>query len=95
MPFKYDVSDELEKTLSKLFKKDRKRYEITMKKIEEIASRDLTTIDFYKNLKYGFREYKRAHIDKSFVFIFKLSKEEKFILFDRFGHHDDIYRKKR
>ena len=92
MPFKYDVSDELESTLTKLFKKDLKRYEIVFKKIEEVASRDLSTIDFYKNLKHGLNEYKRVHIDKSFVLIFKIFKKEKFILFDRLEHHDNIYK---
>jgi len=93
VPFKYDFSDELEETLEKLFKKDRKRYETIMKKIEEIGLRDLTTIEFYKNLKYAKKEYKRVHIDRSFVLLFKVFKEEKFILFDKFGHHNDIYKK--
>ena len=93
MPFKYDFSDELEETLDKLFKKDRKRYEAIMKKAEEIASRDLATIEFYKNLMHGKKEYKRVHIDRSFVLLFKVFKEEKFILFDKFGHHDDVYKR--
>ena len=92
MPFKYDVSDELEETLNKLFKKDKKRYNSVLKKIEEAASRDFATIDFYKNLKHNLKEYKRVHIDKSFVLIFKVFKKEKFILFDRLDHHDNIYK---
>ena len=91
MPFRYDFSDELEETLEKLFKKDRKRYEMTLKKIEEIASRDNLSIDFYKNLRHDLKEYKRVHIDKSFVLIFKVYKKENYILFDKLKHHDDIY----
>jgi len=94
VPFKYDFSDELEATLEKLFKKDRKRYEAIMKKAEEVASRDLATVEFYKNLKYDKKEYKRVHIDKSFVLMFKIFKEKKFILFDKFDHHDNIYKRK-
>ena len=93
MSFKYDISDELEKTLSKLFKKDRKRYGILIKKIEEVSSRNLSTIEFYKNLKHDMKEYKRVHIDKSFVLVFKVFKKEKFILFDKVEHHDNIYKK--
>ena len=92
MPFRYDFSDELEETLSKLFKKDRNRYEAILKKAEEVDSRDEITIDYYKNLRYGLSKYKRAHIDKSFVILFKVFKKEKFILFDRFRHHDDAYK---
>lgn len=93
MPFKYDFSDELEETLSKLFKKDRKRCETLLKKIEEISLRDETTIEYYKNLMYDLKEYKRVHIDKSFVLLFKVFKKEKFILFDKFKHHDEIYKR--
>lgn len=93
MSFKYDFSDELEATLIKLFKKDRKMYEAVIRKVEEIASRDETTIDFYKNLRYDLKEYKRVHIGKSFVLLFKVFKKEKFILFDKFKHHDDVYKR--
>jgi YafQ family addiction module toxin component len=91
---RYDVSDELEATLKQLYKKDKKRYEAILKKIEEIASRDLTSIGFYKNLRGNLKEYKRVHIDKSFVLLFKVFKKEKFILFDRFDHHDTIFKRK-
>ena len=50
------------------------------------------TIDDYKNLKYSLSDYKRVHIDKSFVLIFKVYRKEKHILFERFDHHDRIYR---
>ena len=93
MSLKYDFSDELEEILSKLFKKDRKRYEVTLKKVEEISLRDEITIDYYKNLRHDLKEYKRVHIDKSFVLIFKVFKKEKFILFDKLKYHDDIYKK--
>jgi len=91
--FKYDFSDELEKTIKKLFKKDRKISEALMKKIEEIASRSETEIEFYKNLRHDLSEYKRVHIAKSFVLVFKVFRKEKFILFDKFKHHDDIYKR--
>ena len=92
MPFKYDFSDELEKTLARLLKKDRKTYEIILKKVDEIINQDEFLIDHYKNLKYGLSEYKRVHIAKSFVLMFKVFKKEKFILFDRYDHHDNIYK---
>lgn len=91
MPFKYDFSDDLESTLSKLLKKDRKCYEILLKKIEEISNCDEATIGHFKNLRHGLSEYKRVHITKSFVLLFKVFKNEKFILFDKFKHHDEAY----
>lgn len=44
----YSVEEELKKTLRVLFKRDRKRYQIVLKKIQEIVSCD--DIDHYKNL---------------------------------------------
>ncbi|MEW6295353.1 MAG: addiction module toxin RelE [Candidatus Diapherotrites archaeon] len=93
MPFEYDFSDGLEETLEKLFKKDKNLYDSLMKKIEEVVSRDETTIGFYKNLRYDLKEFKRVHVAKSFVLFFKVFKEKNFIIFDKFGHHDDMYRR--
>jgi len=93
LPFKYEFSEELEETLEKLFKRDRQRYEITLKKIEEITQRDGNTIDYYKNLRQDLKKYKRVHIDKSFVLIFRVFRNEKIILFDKLQHHDDIYKR--
>jgi len=93
MPFSFDLSDELKAKIRVLAKKDRKTAEILNKKIKQIINSDEMTIDHYKNMRYGLKEYKRAHIAKSFVLLFKVFKEEKFILFDKFGHHDDIYRR--
>ncbi|MFH0715020.1 MAG: addiction module toxin RelE [Candidatus Diapherotrites archaeon] len=92
MAFSFDFSSELEETLSKLLKKDKKRYETVWKKVEKIASRDSTSIDFYKNLRYPLKDYKRVHIDKSFVLLFKIMKEKNYILFDKLKHHDDVYK---
>ena len=93
MPFSFSLSDELKATIRILAKKDKKTCEILNKKIKEIANSDETTIEHYKNLRYDLKEYKRVHIAKSFVLIFKVFKKENFILFDKFRHHDDIYKR--
>ena len=90
---KHDFSEILKVKLKKLFRKDRKRYEILMKKIERIAASDEITIEHYKNLKHGSGDRKRVHIDKSFVLTFSYDKKRKFILFLDFDHHDRIYKK--
>jgi YafQ family addiction module toxin component len=93
MTFKYDFSDSLIEILKQIHKKDKKLYASIFKKVEEIVSRDLTTIDFYKNLRYDLKEYKRVHVMKSFVLLFKIYKTKNFILFERLDHHDNIYKK--
>mgnify|MGYP001573982291 CR=1 FL=1 len=92
MSFDFDLSDELKLVIKKLQKKDKIRLLILNKKIKEIINNDRKSIDRYKNLKYELNEYKRAHIDKSFVLIFKVDKEKNHIIFDRLKHHDEIYK---
>jgi mRNA-degrading endonuclease RelE of RelBE toxin-antitoxin system len=92
MPFSYDFSDLLKEKLSTLFKKDRKRYEIVLKKAEQIVQSDWQTIDHFKNLRHDLSDQKRVHIDKSFVLTFKVEKDKNFILFLDFDHHDNIYK---
>ena len=92
MIFDFDLSDELKLIIKKLQKKSKVRVLILNKKIKEVINNDTNTIDRYKNLRYGLSEYKRVHVDKSFVLIFKVDKERNYILFDRLRHHDDVYK---
>jgi len=93
MPFSFGLSDELKAEIKILAKRDKKTCEILNKKIKEIANSDEVTIEHYKNLRYDLNEYKRSHIAKSFVLMFKVFKKENFILFDKFKHHDDAYKR--
>ena len=89
--YKLERSDKFIKILKKLFKKDKVRYETTLKKIKEvIESQDP---NHYKNLKYDLKEYKRVHIDSHFVLIFKVVEKEKKIQFMDLQHHDFVYRR--
>ncbi|MBN2067241.1 MAG: addiction module toxin RelE [Candidatus Diapherotrites archaeon] len=93
MPLKHDFSEILEEKLKRLFKKDRRRYEILMKKIEQIVDSNEITIEHYKNLRYGLSDRKRVHIGKSFVLTFRYDRDKKFIVFLDFDHHDNIYKR--
>ncbi len=94
MSFSFDLSDEVKATIKVVAKRDKKTVEILNKKIKQIINSDKTTIKHYKNLRNELKEYKRVHIAKSFVLLFKVIKEEKHILFDKFDHHDNIYKRK-
>lgn len=93
MGLKHDFSELLKAKLKKLFKKDKRKYKILIKKIESIAGSNEKTIEHYKNLKHGLSNCKRVHINKSFVLVFEYKKEKKFILFTDFDHHDNVYKK--
>ena len=89
--FDFDLSDELKIKIRKILKKDKEKVEIINKKIKEIVNNDSNSIERYKNLRHELKNFKRVHIDKQFVLIFKVDKENNFILFEDFDHHDKIY----
>lgn len=90
--FNFDLTDELKIKINKLLKKDKKKVEIINKKIKEIINCSNDSINHYKNLRYDLKDFKRVHIDKHFVLIFKVDYENNFILFSDFDHHDNVYR---
>jgi mRNA-degrading endonuclease RelE of RelBE toxin-antitoxin system len=91
MPFNHTYSEEFEKTLKKLYKKNKPLYFATIKKIEEIISRDIESIDFYKNLKNDLNDFKRVHLLKHYVLFFRVFKKENKIYFQKIRHHDEAY----
>ncbi|MFW6283439.1 MAG: addiction module toxin RelE [Minisyncoccales bacterium] len=92
--FDFNLSDELKHIIKKLAKKDRKKVEIINKKVKEIINSTPQSIKHYKNLRNDLKDYKRVHIDRSFVLIFKADISKNFILFVDFDHHDRIYKRK-
>ena len=89
--FDFDISNELKLLIRKLSKKDKAKVLVLNKKIKEIINNNNKSIDRYKNCRYDLKDYKRVHIDKSFVLLFKVNKENNIIFFWRLKHHDDAY----
>lgn len=87
--YAYERSEHLKKILKKLFKRDKVRYEAAIKKMEEV----LLNPQHYKNLQHNLKEFKRVHIDSSFVIVFKVDENTKLIRFEDLDHHDVIYKK--
>ncbi len=87
--YNFERSDKLIKILKKLFKKDKVRYEATMKKIQEVIRSE--NLQHYKNLSYDLSDFKRVHIDSHFVLIFKVNEKDKLIRFEDLQHHDTAY----
>jgi len=87
---KFEVEKNLYDYLKKLFKKDKKKYEIVWKKINEIMN--TSNVEHYKNLKFPMQDFKRVHINKNFVLIFRYNKTEDKIIFYDLNHHNKIYK---
>ena len=85
--YKPGIESNLKNKLKKRFKKDRKRYEIVMKKMEEI----LQNPHHYKPLSHDMKHLCRVHIDSSFVLIFSINENDEIVLFIDIDHHGKIY----
>lgn len=85
------IKPELDKKLAKLYKKNRKQYDIIMNKAEEIVQNP----QHYKNLRSPLQHLKEVHIDKHFVLHFVLTffvdENIKTVTLEDFEHHDDIF----
>ncbi len=87
--YSFIVSEKLDRKLSKLVKKNKKQYDMIIKKIEEI----LLNPQHYKNLRAPMQNLKRVHLDKHFVLIFSVNETTKEVTFEEFDLHDNIYLK--
>jgi YafQ family addiction module toxin component len=82
------IKPDLEESLNKLAKKNRKQVEIILKKIDEI----LLNPHRYKNLRAPLNDWKRVHVDKYFVLTFSVDEESKTVTLEDYDHHDNIYK---
>ncbi|HUW68285.1 MAG TPA: type II toxin-antitoxin system RelE/ParE family toxin [Candidatus Nanoarchaeia archaeon] len=87
MKYNYEVSRELERELDKLRRKNKKQFEIILKKMSEI----LKNPQHYKPLQHDMKRLRRVHIDKSFVLVFEIVENENKVIFLDVDHHDNIY----
>jgi len=87
--FKLEFSKELSRKMIKIQKKNKPMFEAVVKKIREIKKNP----ERYKPLKYGLKEYRRVHIMKSFVLVFKINYRQNKIIFEDFDHHNKIYKR--
>ena len=92
MAFDYGYSEEFLDTLKKIRKRHKPLFEATLKKIDEIISRDKETIEYYKNLRNDLNNSKRVHVLKHYVLMFTINKKENHILFQKLRHHDEAYK---
>lgn len=84
-----DVQPKFQKKVKKV--KDKQKRENIWNKMEDIAITLEDNPDHYKNLHPPLQEYKRVHVNGSFVMIFIVDEKNKIVTFHNYAHHDDIY----
>jgi len=88
----FDISLELRKNLRRLEKKNPVLSEIFRRKLEEVISHDIYSIDTYKNLRAPLNKYKRIHLTRNKILIFQVMKEKKLVKFSNIIHRKEAYR---
>ena len=83
------VSEECEKSMDKLCRKNHVLKEALRKKMQEI----LENPKHYKPLKYDLAGERRVHIMKSFFLKFEIDEAADAVVFIFFGHHDEAFRR--
>jgi len=81
------IKPDLEKTLKKLTKNNKKQVEIILRKVDEV----LENPHRYKNLRAPLNDWKRVHVDKHFVLTCSIDEESKSVTLEDYEHHDNIY----
>ena len=83
------VRPALDRTLARMAKKNRQRYEAVLRKVEEIVQNPHR----YKNLRAPLQHWKRVHVEKHFVLTFSIDEEKKVVILEDFEHHDKAYKR--
>lgn len=88
----YDIytKPSFEKDIKKI--KDNQQKENIKKKIQEISKKVENNPNHYKNLHKPLQGYKRVHINKHFVMVFKINEDNRTVTFYCYKHHDSVYK---
>jgi len=87
------IKPELKPLFDDLKDNNPKAYQNLKKKIDQIAKILEFNPDHCKPLRAPLQMYKRVHVSKSFVLIFKVDKINKVMEIYDYNHHDKIYKK--
>ena len=82
------IQPALDKILQKLFKRNRKQYEMVVNKMDEVVKNPNHA---YKFLHESLQGFNRIHIDKHFVLLFQIGHAKREVICYYYDHHDKIY----
>lgn len=87
MDYILDLSEEVDKKLARLKKKDKKQFQILLNKTNQILENPY----HFKPLRGDMRGARRVHVGKSFVLTYEIDEKNKIVRLLDYEHHDKIY----
>ncbi len=91
--YKIAFDPSFQSIMDKLKVKDPKGYNNVISKIKQVAITLEYNPNHCKNLKAPLQNYKRVHVNKSFVIIFKVDIKNKLLIIYDYDHHKQVYKK--
>ncbi len=83
------IKEGVDKTFSKLAKKNRKQLALINSKLQRILDNPY----HFKSLRAPMQNKRRVHIDKSFVLVYEIDEDRKTVILLDYDHHDNVYKK--
>jgi YafQ family addiction module toxin component len=87
--YSIDVQPKFKKKVNKV--KNKKERSNIWNKMQEVANTLEINPNHYKNLHKPLQEYKRVHVNGSYVILFIVDKTNRKVTFHNYAHHDNIY----
>ena len=81
------LRENVKKEFEKLKHKDKRRLEVIDKKIQQILQDPYK----FKPLRAPMQNFRRVHVNKSFVLIYTIDEISKRVYIERYDHHDNVY----
>ena len=85
--YSLEVRESVDRTFSKLAKKNPKQMRIIDKKIKQVLENPL----HFKPLRAPMQHLRRVHIDKSFVLTYSVDEQNEVVIIEDYDHHDNVY----
>ncbi len=85
--YSLEKKENVDKTFSKLMKKNPKQLEIIYKKLEQILENPYR----FKPLRSDMKSYREVHIDKHFVLVYSIDESRKVVILKDYDHHSNIF----
>lgn len=86
--YKLRLRKNVESVFVKLVRKNAQRLSIIQKKLQQVLKNPYQ----FKPLKAPMQNFRRVHIDKSFVVIYRIDEENKAVELWKYDHHDNVYK---
>jgi YafQ family addiction module toxin component len=86
--YRLAVKEGLDRKFKRLRKKDQEMLRLIYRKVQDILDDPYR----FKPLRKPLQNKRRVHVGGSFVLVYEIAEEDKFVTLLDFDHHDNVYK---